>query len=160
MGELDDLIEQGGKYLGVTDASFFDNSYSGVVLENIVYHPIDISFRIDYNPDFDLDEIRKNILVSISKYLDFRTFNTSRELVEWDTLLQIVKSTPGVRYVPDTYFIPGVDTKVEQYKMPRIRGFLILNMDGQILEDIAGALSPVYYPSNPDFSYITTVLDI
>jgi hypothetical protein len=64
---------------------------------------------VQLNPAYDPDEIRKKIQVAISKYLDPRFFDSVRQKVEWDNLLDIVKNTQGVDYVPDQYFYPRND---------------------------------------------------
>lgn len=157
--ELDELLDKGGEFFCLSDVPFLGNEYHGILLQNVEYQAIDISFRLDFDASFDIDDIRRQILVTMTKYLDFRTFDPTNEKVEWDNLLQIAKDTPGVKYVPDQYFFPRTDVTIDQYKMPRMRGFLILDMTGAIITDISGNLSPVFYPSNPDFSFVSTVLN-
>jgi uncharacterized phage protein gp47/JayE len=156
--ELDNLLNRVAPFLSASDSIRWGNQYVGVVFKNVVYQPIDISFRIVLDNAANPDDVRKDVQIAISKYLDFRTFNPSRDRVEWDNLLEIVKSTNGVRYVPDQYFYPRTDIGVSAYKMPRLRGFLMLNMDGTVISDLNGVLSPVFYPAVADFSYQSTVL--
>lgn len=156
--ELDELLLGASKYFSFTDYRPFGTQFLGVELLNVTYEPIDVSFRLDYDVSYNLDEIRKQIQVNISKYLDFRFFDTSRQQVEWDNMLQIVKNVPGVKYVPDQHFTPRTDTTIPIHKLPRLRGFRMLDMSGSIIQDFSGVLSPVYYPPNPDFSYQRTVL--
>lgn len=157
--ELDELLDEGHKYFCLSEHPPFGTNFYGVELVNVEYQLLDVSFRLDYDISYDIDKIRRDILTSMTKYLDFRTFDPNTELVEWDNLLQIVKDTPGVKYVPDQHFFPRQDVFIDQYKMPRIRGFLLLDMDGSIIQDISGNLSPVYYPNNPDFRFQQTVLN-
>lgn len=157
--ELENLLNGVGGYLALSDAITWGNKYIGVVFRNVEYQPIDISFRIVLDGSVTPDEVRKEIQISISKYLDFRTFDPTRQRVEWDNLLEIIKKTSGVKYVPDQYFYPQVDIGVHTYKLPRLRGFLMLNTDGTIISNLSGTLSPVYYPSEADFSYQQIVLN-
>lgn len=158
--EITQLLEAGADYFCLTEYRPFGvSTYYGVELVNIEYQPIDISFRIDLASSADPDTIRKNIQIKISKYLDFRFFDASRHRVEWDNLLQIVKDTEGVEYVPDQYFYPRVDIGVSTNRLPRLRGFLMLDLLGSIIQDLSGNLNPVFYPNTPDFSYQATVLN-
>lgn len=157
--ELDQLLTDSADFFSFSEMSPLGANFVGVELVNVTYQPIDISFRLDYDGSFNLDEIRKSIQVSLSKYLDFRYFDPVQQRVEWDRLLQIIQNTPGVKYVPDQYFTPGADISIDTHKLPRIRGFLILDMDGNIIQNFAGTLNPLYYPNNPDFSYQQTVLN-
>jgi hypothetical protein len=156
--ELDTLRNGTARFLALSDSQRWGTEYVGVVYKNVAYQPIDISFRVVLDNSVSPDDVREKIQVAISKYLDFRTFNPSKQRVEWDNLLEICKSARGVRYIPDQYFYPRIDIGVHHYKMPRLRGFMMLNMDGSVISNVQGTLSPVYYPAVADFSYQQTVL--
>lgn len=156
--ELSDLLEYGEEFFSLTEFREYGGVSYGVVLQNVVYYPIDISFRCDILSGYNADNVRKEIQIKLSKYFDYRYWNPLTARVEWDDLLEIVKSTRGVRYVPDTYFTPGVDIVVDPQKLPLIRGFIMMDLDGNIISNVSGTLQPSYYPSNPDFSYWSTVL--
>ena len=158
LSELDDLFVKGEKYFCLTDLRP-NNGYTsyGVELRNINWQPVDISFRCDVDNSFNVDIVRRNIQVSMNKELDYRFWDDTRK-VEWDNLLQIVKGTDGIKYVPDTYFFPGTDTVVDKIKIPRIRGFRMMDLDGNIIVNYSGTLNPVYYQSEADFSFQASVL--
>jgi hypothetical protein len=156
--ELDTLLTQVAPFLSLTDGIKTGTNYIGVKFKNVEYQPIDISFRVVLDGSVNPDDIRRDIQIAISKYLDLRTFDSTRDRVEWDNLLQIVKNTSGVKYVPDQSFYPRVDVNIHPYKLPRLRGFLMLNTDGTIITNLNGTLSPVFYPAEADFSFISTVL--
>lgn len=156
--ELQTLTTFIGPYCGLSDARWNGVNYSGLLLKNIEYQPIDTSFRVILDDTANPDDVRQAIQVGYSKYLDFRTFDPTKSVVEWDNLLEIVKSTEGVKYVPDQYFYPRNDVAVSAYKLPRLRGFLMLDINGNVISNQSGTLSPVYYPNVADFSYISTVL--
>ena len=78
--------------------------------------------------------------------------------MEWDDLLQIVKEHPNVKYISDTSFFPREDVTIPIGKLPRIRGFILMDLNGNILEDNAGNINPVFYPTQADFSFQQTVL--
>jgi len=85
--------------------------------------------------------------VNLSKYLDFR-FWESNVKVSWTELLEIVQNTKGVKYVPNTTFYPNQDEIVPINQLPRVKSFKIRDLNGNIVYDSQGVLSPVFYPSN------------
>lgn len=133
----------------------FDNV--GIELVNITWEPIDISFRCDFDAAYDPYKIRVNAQIRCNKYMDYRTW-VSGSVVQWDDLLQIIKSTEGMRFVPDQYFFPSQDLNTQYGKLPRIRGFQMLDMNGALISGTTGNLNPVYYPAVADFNFISTVL--
>lgn len=155
--ELDDLLNRGQDYFNLSELAQWGTQSIQVILKNIVWQPIDISFRVELFANYNPDNVRRDMQLAISKYLDFRYWQPFQK-VEWDELLSIVKKIPGVKYVPDTTFIPNIDVIVDIDKLPRLRGFLMLNTQGGVLENVAGTLNPVYYPNEPDFSYQHTIL--
>ena len=156
--ELDEILDRGSKYFSLTELKPFGSQSYGIVLENIAWQTLDISFRVELFSSFNPDDIRKEIQVKISKALDFRFFKSGEQKIEWDNLLQIVKSTRGVKYVPDQYFEPGIDVATDSTKLPRLRGFLMLDLDGGVISSLNGVLSPVFYPNIADFSVQQTLL--
>jgi hypothetical protein len=157
VNELSELLDNIKGYLSLTDYNSTTNASIGVELRNVEYQQIDISFRAELIQTISADEIRKNIQIQISKYLDFRYWNPNQK-VEWDDLLQIIKSNSNVKYVADSFFFPNQDIQVEIGKVPRIRGFIMLDLDGNLIEDNSGILDPIFYPNNIDFSFQQTVL--
>lgn len=142
--ELDILLENTKSYFPITDLNKFGDTI-GIVLKNIEWEYIDLDFRV--NISSDIDPVRKQIQINLTKYLDFRFWDSTKK-VEWDDLLQIIKSTDGVTYVPDNFFSPSMDKKIPFYKLPRIRGFIMRNLDGVILSDSNNVLSPIFYPAS------------
>jgi len=63
-----------------------------------------------------------------------------------------------LNYVVDNMFYPAVDISVEKYTSPRVRGFQMLDMAGNIIFNHSGTLNPIYYPSTIDFWYQADVL--
>ena len=156
--ELADILTRGERFFGLTELRPFGAQSFGVVLQNVTYQPIDISFRVELFNDANSDAVRKDIQVAIAKYLDFRSFKSGEQKVEWDDLLSIVKRTRGVKYVPDQFFYPSQDIPTDNRKLPRLRGFLMLSLTGGVISSFNGVLSPVFYPQEADFSFQATVL--
>ena len=104
-----------------------------------------------------IEAVRKEIQIQMSKLFDYRYWKYGNK-VEWDDMLQVVKQVDGVRYVPDTHFYPQSDINVPKYKLPRLRAFIMRDLDGNIIEDNNGVMSDVFYPSEMDDAFIGSVL--
>lgn len=156
--EINDFIEHGEQYFSLIELKFHGRKSNGIRFRNMSWMPLDISFRCDLFPNFDVDDVRHRIQINISKYLDFRFWKSGDQKIEWDNLLEIVKSTDGVKYVQDETFYPRVDINVNKNLLPRLRGFLMLNLNGSLIRNFSGTLNPVFYPNLMDFNYQQTVL--
>lgn len=156
-GELNDILEKSAGYLALSDLKPFGTTQYGILLLNIDWYPIDIEFRVDIHLSFSADDVRKAIQVAINKYLDFTAWTPVKK-VEWDDLLSIVKNTEGVKYCPDTYFIPRVDINISNLQLPRVRGFVMKDLSGNIISDGGGTLNPTFFPNRVNASYQATVL--
>jgi len=155
--ELISLMDSVRSFLSLSELNPDGIGGEGVELVNVDWEPVDISFRVDLLVGFDVDVVRRNIQIRINNNLDYRTW-TPGDKVENDDLLEIAKNTEGVKYVPDEFFFPSQDIEIDVAKIPRIRGFLMLDLDGAIISNGSGTLNPVYYPSVADFSFQATVL--
>lgn len=147
--ELSTLLENSKEFFPITDLNRFGNTV-GVKLQNVEWYEVGgatgIDFRVNIDPSFDSDAVRQEIQIGMSKYLDFRFWQPGGR-VEWDDLLEIVKGTSGVRSVPDNFFNPRVDEVVSINKLPRIKEFVMRDLQGNVIFDSNGVLSPIFYPS-------------
>lgn len=154
--ELDTLLESAQGYFGISELNI-EGKVVGIGIKNIDWFYVGsergLDFRVQLQPDYDVSTVRQNIQVNLTKYLDFR-FWTPGKIVEWDDLLDIVKKTDGVKYVPDEYFFPYYDQQVPANQLPRIRGFVMRDQDGNILYDSGSNLSPLFYPSEPEDLFV------
>lgn len=154
--ELDTLLESAQGYFGISELNI-EGKVVGIGIKNIDWFYVGsergVDFRVQLQPDYDVSTVRQNIQVNLTKYLDFR-FWTPGKIVEWDDLLDIVKKTDGVKYVPDEYFFPYYDQQVPANQLPRIRGFVMRDQDGNILYDSDSNLSPLFYPSEPEDLFV------
>lgn len=154
--ELDTLLESAQGYFGISELNI-EGKAVGIGIKNIDWFYVGsergLDFRVQLQPDYDVATVRQNIQVNLTKYLDFR-FWTPGKIVEWDDLLDIVKKTDGVKYVPDEYFFPYYDQQVPVNQLPRIRGFVMRDQDGNILYDSDSNLSPLFYPSEPEDLFV------
>jgi len=155
VSELSDLLDQTKSYFSITDLNKFGNVI-GIELKAAEWYFVNdplgdgsgdgIDFRVQIWDGYSTDEVRKNIQINITKYLDFRYWEYGQK-IEWDELLEVVKNTEGVRYVPDGFFKPSKDEQVPVNKLPRVKKFVMRNMDGAIIADSNNVLSPVFYPN-------------
>lgn len=154
--ELDTLLESAQGYFGISELNI-EGKVVGIGIKNIDWFYVGsergLDFRVQLQPDYDVSTVRQNIQVNLTKYLDFR-FWTPGKIVEWDDLLDIVKKTDGVKYVPDEYFFPYYNQQVPANQLPRIRGFVMRDQDGNILYDSDSNLSPLFYPSEPEDLFV------
>lgn len=156
--ELDELLKESLPFFNLNENRPFGTNFIGIRLRNIEFQPVDVSFRVSLDNSENPDEIRKQMQINMSKYLDFRFFDSWKNQVEWDKLLQICQGIPGVIHIPDQYFYPRTDLTIDSFKLPRLRSFLMLNLQGQVISNVNNSLSPVYYPNVVDESFHLTVL--
>lgn len=156
--EFSDILTRASKFFSMTDLSTTGDFASvNLTLQNITWFPIDISFRCDIDPSYNSDDVRKQIQLLLNKYLDYRYWQTGTN-IQWVNLFEIVQRVPGIINVSDQYFYPSSDLVIPNTQLPRIRGFQMLDMDGNIIVDLEGELNPIYYPNIIDFSFQATVL--
>ena len=147
--ELEELLDNTKQYFPITDISRFGETI-GIEYVNAKWYYVGgndgVDFRVQVRDNYNPDTVRKNIQIAMTKYLDFR-FWKSGDKIEWDDLLQIVKETDGVRYVPDAYFKPSIDEIVPINMFPRIKDFVMRDVEGNVIFDNEGNLSPIFYPN-------------
>lgn len=155
--ELSDLEDKAEQYLSISDLAPYGYGSIGITLQNADWEYIDIDFRGELEEGASITTVRQNIQNRITKYLDFR-FWESTDVVEWDRLLSIVRDTEGMKNVSDNEFYPRSDITVSFTKLPRLRGFIMRDLDGSIITDISGILNPLYYANVEDIDYQRTIL--
>ena len=155
--ELNQLLRDASPYLSLGQYNSITNTSVNVVFENVQYNYIDVDFRLELVQNANADEVRRNIQIAITKYLDPRFWKPTQR-VEWDDILRIVKETSQVKNVADQYFIPRVDMIVDPGRLPKIRGFIMRDLEGSIMRDVGGVISPSHYPAENDLSFQTTVV--
>jgi uncharacterized membrane protein len=150
--ELETLLEKSKSYFGLFELNL-EGNVVGIQLKNAEWFFIGsergMDFRIEIDPSYDVATVRKNIQVALTKYLDFRFWEAGK-IVQWDDLLGIVKNAEGVKYVPDEYFFPYYDQEVPLNQLPRIKGFVMRNLEGIVLYDAGSELSPMFYPAGQE----------
>lgn len=161
-GEFDSILTDGEKFFSLLEQrpeSVVNNSFL-VELLNPTWYTVDVDFRAELLINFDPDETRKEIQIALAKYLDFRFWKFTNR-VEWDDLLGISKNVQGVKYIPDTYFtINGgtADLTPPKNEFPRLRSFIMRDLDGNIISNVTGTLNPVFYQNEIDVEYAAIAL--
>src|SRR5574344_1443720 len=143
--EFNEILSRSEEFLSLSELLRTSTNYA-LKLNNVDWLTVDVEFRVDIDPAYDQDEVRKNIQIQMSKLFDYRFWKYG-DKVEWENMLFAAKNVEGVRYVPDTHFFPHSDINVPKYQLPRIRGFVLRDLDGNIIEDNGGVLSEFYYPN-------------
>ena len=154
--EFNELLSRSQEYLSLQEVLNETNDFR-LKLNNVNWLPVDVEFRADIDPAYDTDSVRKEIQIQMSKLFDYRYWKYG-DRIEWDDLLQVVKQVDGVRYAPDTHFYPQSDINVPKYQLPRMRAFIMRDIDGNIIEDNNGVMSDVFYPNERDDAFIGSVL--
>ena len=153
--ELEELLTKATPYFGLTELDLQGNTL-GIVIENAKWMYVGgeegVDFRVELSPNAVIADVRKNIQIAMTKYLDFRFWEAGKK-IEWDDLLEVVKTAEGVKYVPDEYFFPYFDEEVPLNMLPRIKGFRMRDLEGNILYDSGSSLSNIFYPAGESDIY-------
>jgi uncharacterized phage protein gp47/JayE len=154
--EFGQMYDRAERYFSITELKPQGKNNTSILFRNIEWQPIDISFRVELQQGANSDEVRRNIQVALSKYFDIRTW--SNDIISRNNLISIIKGVNGIKFIPNEFFYPSVDLASDPNKLPRVRGFLMLDLRGQVIESINGVLSPIFYPQQADFRLQQTVL--
>lgn len=156
--ELNDFNSKVHTFFSLVDLRSYEYKTTGVIFQNVVWYPLDISMRVKLDPAINPDLIRKEIQIKLSKLYDPRTWESGRKY-EWDDCFLSCKNSNGIIYIADQYFFPKTDIILPKNTFPRLRGFQLLNLDGSIITDVQGNLNPLYYPNKVDFNYQKSVIN-
>lgn len=155
--ELSDMTDRMNEYLSLNEMSSTGYNSPLVQLINVTHYPIDISFRVNLKGGAVADDVRRDLQVAFTKAYDLRTWEAG-DRIEWDQLLFIAQQHSKIDYIPDTTFTPSEDiTDIPTNQVPRFRGFIMMDLDGNVISSTSGTINPVYYPENPDFAYQASV---
>jgi hypothetical protein len=151
VSELADLLDSTKEYLALSDLapSGYDTGMKLVNPEWFAiggdgYSDVGIDFRAQIYDNYDSTEVIKNIQITLSNFIDFRYWDWATP-IQWSDLLAIIKSIPGIRFVPDAYFYPNYDITVPLGHLPRLKKFRVRDLDGNIILANVQLLS-VFYP--------------
>lgn len=159
--ELDDLLERGEEFFSLNNQRRYSSDSYNITLSNISYQYVDFVYRVSLLDNVSIDDYRKNVQIAFSRKIDYRTIDRYDKL-EWEDFFFIAKNTPGVKYIPDSFFeinaSKRTDLKIERNKLPRTRGFRLLDLDGNALYDSNNVVPDTFYPNDVATSFNATVL--
>ena len=155
LSETDSLLQLSNQFLNFAEMQEQAGDGYGIIINSVEYSEIDLSMRLEINSSADADQTRIRLQNKINKLFNPRLWGNTvnRRKVEWDDILVIIKNDEGVKYVGDDYFLINGDRSdypIERFKMPRVRGFILMDLNGVPLSSISGSISPILYPNNPD----------
>lgn len=156
--EFNEMLTKSEQYLSLTELMNETTDFK-LKLKNVDWLYVDVDFRANLDPSMDVDVIRRNMQIQVSKLFDYRFWKYG-DVVEWENILFAIKNIEGVRYIPDVYFSPHSDSNVQKYKLPRIRGFVMRDLNGNIISDNYYVLDNFFYPNMPDYSFVNSVTTI
>lgn len=132
--EFNAIMSQSEEFLSLNELTRETVKGFPIKLVNPDWYPIDIDFRCDIDPAYDQATVRRNMQLAVSRLFDYRYWGVN-EKVEWENILYAIRNVDGVRYVSDAYFLPNSDINITNYKLPRVRGFIVRDLDGGVLSD-------------------------
>ena len=132
--EFNEILSQSEEFLSLNEITRDTVSGFPITLVNTRWYPVDIDFRCDIDPAYDQAVVRRNMQLAVSKLFDYRYWGVN-EKVEWENILYAIRNVDGVRYVSDAYFLPNSDINITNYRLPRVRGFVVRDLGGGVLSD-------------------------
>ncbi len=156
--ELNLILQNSSQYLSLTELNPIGTNIVGVVLQNVAYQYIDVNFRMSILSGYVFGDVVKDIQIKLSKLVDFRFWDSSKTKVSWTDLLNAAKNVRGVQYIPDTNFVPSSDITISTVLLPRFRSFQVYDLNGNLIINETGTITPILYPNAPDTSFGLTVL--
>lgn len=156
--ELSTLRSEIAPYLPLNEHSPVGMNSTGIELKNVTYYPIDIEFNVKLIDSASVNNTAIDIQTKLSKIVDYRNWNSGIDKIEWEDLLLQAKNSPQVSTLPDQTFSPRVDQIPPAGQFPRFRGFIMRNLDGDILLNQTGTIDPIFYPTEIDDALTETVL--
>jgi len=162
--EFDEILSQAEEFLSLNEITRETVSGFPIKLVNPDWYPVDIDFRCDVDPAYDQSMVRRNMQLAVSKLFDYRYWGVN-EKVEWENILYAIRNADGVRYVADAYFLPQGDINMTNFRLPRVRGFVVRDLDGGVLYDnhnysVIGRFTytDYFFPNTPDLNFQQSVI--
>lgn len=143
------------RYLNLADQRPDGLGGFAVELINPAWYPIDISVRGELPPGAAAATALQAMQQATQHLLDYRYWPDG-ETIPWTDLLDACK--PFLLRYADQLFTPRQDLAIPRGYLPRVRGFLLLDLRGGLLAGQNSNLNPFFYPREADFSYQRTAL--
>lgn len=160
--EFNEIISQSEEFLSLNELTRDHSTGYPITLVNPDWYPVDIDFRCDIDPAYDQASVRRNMQIAVSKLFDYRYWGVN-EKVEWENILYAIRNVDGVRYVADAYFLPRNDINMTNYRLPRVRGFIVRDLNGGVISDNYAITSQFeytdyFFPNSTDLNFQQSVI--
>ena len=155
--QLETLAERAQPYVSLMDVqqvNGLDGNQLSREVKNITPLTVDMDFRIQLDSDINVTDFKVACQEAILSYLDF----TQRDItkIEWEDLFSIVRTQAGVKQVPEQFFFAGnsaswsilsphFDLQVPATKIPRLRMFVVRDLNGTVLFNNGSNLVSYFY---------------
>lgn len=139
-------------WLSVFDLNPYNPLEIGITLRNVNYTTVSLDMAIAYDLNIGLEQVRRDIQINLTKYLDFR-FWANGQPVEYARLIEIVRSTNGVLFVSNNSFLLNSklnDLYMPSMSLPMISSFVLRDLNLNILLPEFTQPLPVFYPNKPN----------
>ena len=146
----------------------YSDYLKGCECVNMDYTAIDIDIRIDYDSNFDVEDIRRRMQIAFQGSVNWLTWNDSDEVVEWEDLSVISASLSGVTRVYDQFLLLNsnarTDVDIPKGTLPYFRSMTLRDSAGTLLTestltDTQIESNPLlYYRNQDDYEYQQTIL--
>lgn len=149
--EIQELTSGIRPYLSIADlieTNSLEGLYDPVILKNIDYTYIDLDFRIELYSSVDSENFRISVQEDLASFLDFRNWTGTK--VDWEDLYSIIRGHSGIKSFPEQFFVPRSDVQISSISLPKMRGFVMRDLNGVPFYDNNSGIIPVYY--GPDYT--------
>lgn len=162
--ELQELEDKSRPYMSLHDLYVTNNLPGGpsfVKIQNIESVPVDLDFRVQIEADVEITDFKVACQTAVLNLLDFTTKDIVK--VEWEDIFSVIRMQKGVLQMPESFFFcgsnyqswdvsnPHSDIEVPVTKIPRLRSFVIRDMEGTYLfrnNSSTPPVAPYYYGPN------------
>lgn len=145
--ELEELQEELTPYLSIVDQLRLGDKKPSTIIRNTKFYPVDIEFRVNLNDSVETIEFVRNAQLNLNRFFDLREHKVYNNIIQWTKILEIIRNTRGVEYISANSFFPTENIRVPKGQLPRLRGFRVRDLDGEIIQQYLGDLTPVFYPN-------------
>lgn len=154
--QLEELLQSSKYYLSLEEQGFT----GGLGLEprmeivNLPFTYIDVDFRVELEKGVGAEKVKREIQIAITKYFDFRYWTKQR--VEWIELYYLIRDISGIQTIPEKFFYPHQDVTIPSSSLPRLRGFIMRNLEGIVIGENDNVV-PVYYSNQFDTNLLNQI---
>lgn len=155
--QLETLAERAQPYVSLMDVQqtngLVGNQLS-LEVKNVTPLTVDMDFRVQLDSDINVTDFKIACQEAILSYFDFTQKVITK--IEWEDLFAIVRTQTGVKQVPEQFFFAGdstswssqsphFDLSVPSTRVPRLRMFVVRDLNGTVLFNNSSNLVSYFY---------------